>query len=351
MRRYILALLAACIPVACGENPSLSDSSGAATKPQLLIVSGDAQSALAGAQLPAPVVVKAFDSKGHILRGQIVNFRVTGGGGSVFAGAAVTNPDGIARERWTLGTTPGPQTLEVRAVDTETGEALTFATFTATALASAKLSVASDVSFGLVFVGATSAAQTLTATNTGGLASGPVSVSLNGLNPGAFAITHNLCNGVVLTPGASCAVDLTYTPPTATGHSAALSFTGNPGGTASANLSGSGSSLPVGGTGSGCTYTIEGQQNITRNVSENASTGAVNVITSPSNCAWSPSSNVAWLVINDPGLRIGNAAFDYSIAAQDIHATCPRTATITLPPAPSATTFVKVIQAAPHGPC
>jgi hypothetical protein len=79
------------------------------------------------------LVVKVEDAKGKGVRGQIVNFRVTEGGGSVFAGVAITDKDGVAQERWTLGES-GSQQVEARAVDTETGEALTFAVFIATVL-------------------------------------------------------------------------------------------------------------------------------------------------------------------------------------------------------------------------
>lgn len=104
----------------------------------LTIVSGDAQSGVVGQELPQPVVVKVVDANGNAVSGQAVNFRVTDGGGSVFAGASVTNADGIAQERWTLGTVAGAQqTLEARAVDNATGQALVFATFHATATADA----------------------------------------------------------------------------------------------------------------------------------------------------------------------------------------------------------------------
>ena len=49
----------------------------------------------------------------------------------MFAGASLTNADGIAKEWWTLGAS-GAQTVEVRAVDPTTGEKQVFATFNAT---------------------------------------------------------------------------------------------------------------------------------------------------------------------------------------------------------------------------
>lgn len=100
----------------------------------MLIVSGDLQTAAVGTELPAPVVVKVTDAAGIPVKNQIVNFRVVAGGGSVFAGAALTNDAGEARERWTLGTVAGAdQRLEARAVDPDTGDPLVFAVFRATA--------------------------------------------------------------------------------------------------------------------------------------------------------------------------------------------------------------------------
>ena len=108
----------------------------------LSVVSGENQSGTVGSELPAPVVVRVLDSAGAPIAGQIVNFRVTSGGGTVFGGAAITNADGKAQERWTVGTTAGGQTLEARAVDATSGAALLFATFHASAVAGAPATVA-----------------------------------------------------------------------------------------------------------------------------------------------------------------------------------------------------------------
>src|ERR1044071_6083487 len=107
------------------------DTEQAAGPLSLSIVSGNNQSGPPGTELPAPLVVLVDDSRGHAVRDQIVNFVVVAGGGSVFAGAAITGGDGIVQERWTLGTS-GPQRVEARAIDNMTGAKLTFAVFTAT---------------------------------------------------------------------------------------------------------------------------------------------------------------------------------------------------------------------------
>ncbi|MEI7614555.1 MAG: putative Ig domain-containing protein [Betaproteobacteria bacterium] len=105
----------------------------------LQIVSGNTQTGFAGEELPVAVVVRVTDSAGAPVVGQLINYRVTLGGGSVFAGSSLSDSNGTSRERWTLGpltgTSPTPQKLEARAVDSQTGAAIVFATFDATAVA------------------------------------------------------------------------------------------------------------------------------------------------------------------------------------------------------------------------
>jgi hypothetical protein len=98
----------------------------------LAVVSGDAQTAPPGTELPDAIVVAVFNAKGKPVRGQLVNFRVTAGGGSVFAGSALSDKGGLVRDWWTLGPEPGENALEARAVDPVTGAKLVFATFHAT---------------------------------------------------------------------------------------------------------------------------------------------------------------------------------------------------------------------------
>lgn len=101
---------------------------------QLSIVSGDAQVDTVGQEVPDALVARAIDDQGQPIQGIVINFVVTEGDGSVFAGSNISNADGLVQERWTLGATAGAQAVEARAVDQATGEKITFATFTATAL-------------------------------------------------------------------------------------------------------------------------------------------------------------------------------------------------------------------------
>jgi hypothetical protein len=87
----------------------------------MIIVSGDAQTTLEYTELPQPIVVQVLNAKGKPVNGQVVNFRVVQGGGSVYAGAAITDNQGIAREWWTVGSSAIRNLLEARAVDPTTG--------------------------------------------------------------------------------------------------------------------------------------------------------------------------------------------------------------------------------------
>ncbi len=132
-RRIAGALIAVlAVTAACGGGSG--NQVGTRTASKLLIVSGDTQSGAPGEELSTPLVVRVIDSNGAPVQGQVVNFRVVTGGGSVFAGTAITDGDGMAQERWTLGPAVGLQSVEARAVDSHTGAAIVFATFTATAV-------------------------------------------------------------------------------------------------------------------------------------------------------------------------------------------------------------------------
>ena len=122
---------------ACGQ----TSSAGKNVPSRMDLQSGNSQTGSVGTELANPVVVKVTDEGGAAVEGQLVNFRVVSGGGSAFAGSALTNVDGSAQERWTLGPTSGPQQLEARAVDPRTGAAIVFATFYSTAVAGGAVSI------------------------------------------------------------------------------------------------------------------------------------------------------------------------------------------------------------------
>jgi hypothetical protein len=98
------------------------------------IVAGDLQVAPAGTELAQTLVARVTNDAGDPVQGQVVNFRVVVGGGSVFAGSGSSNSQGIVQERWTLGYSyADTQRVEARAVDPDTGEPIVFGVFRAVA--------------------------------------------------------------------------------------------------------------------------------------------------------------------------------------------------------------------------
>lgn len=95
--------------------------------------------------------------------------------------------------------------------------------------------------YGAVTPGQT-ASKTFTLTNSGGSATGMLSVSLSGSGATAFSITSNTCGGTALGKGKSCAVTVRFAPTTAgQSYSATLTATGKkPPSNASITLTGSG---------------------------------------------------------------------------------------------------------------
>ena len=79
---------------------------------QIVVVSGENQSALAGTQLSAPIRIAVRDEFGHDLPGQTVTFTVIRGNGSLAASTATTGSDGTATlPPWTLGKRAEPQVV------------------------------------------------------------------------------------------------------------------------------------------------------------------------------------------------------------------------------------------------
>jgi hypothetical protein len=73
--------------------------------------SGDAQSGAAGEELPAPLVVRAFDALDNPAGGVLVTFQVERGGGTLSTTEVETDSTGRATTRWTLGEQAGQAQL------------------------------------------------------------------------------------------------------------------------------------------------------------------------------------------------------------------------------------------------
>ena len=153
MKNWKLPLKSGCIffavvfLVACGGG-SGSDSAGSPIANKVVasvaVVDGNNQTATVGYEIPNALVALIKNSEGQAIAGQTVTFKVTAGGGSVFAGATTSDASGYVRERWTLGTVAGLQKVEVRTVNSA-GVAVVWATFesTGTAGPAQSLSIAS----------------------------------------------------------------------------------------------------------------------------------------------------------------------------------------------------------------
>ncbi len=100
---------------------------------------------------------------------------------------------------------------------------------------------ASALNFGTVNVGATSAAQTSTLTNTGNAALVVGTVTRTGANAADFTVGTDTCSGQTIAPNASCSLGVTFAPTAAGARAAQLSVPSNA----------SGSPTVVGLTGTG----------------------------------------------------------------------------------------------------
>ncbi len=98
------------------------------------VVSGNAQSSPVNTLLPIPIRVQVLRGNGQPYANFLIDFVVTSGGGSVYGGAEITDGNGYAQERWTLGPRLGPQTLQARAVSPTSGAENSYGNFTATGL-------------------------------------------------------------------------------------------------------------------------------------------------------------------------------------------------------------------------
>src|SRR5439155_5358995 len=134
LARLILTVAAAVPLTTCSEHAPTQPGNIGGPSFAIVIVSPNPQTGQVGSTLPPlQVTVTNGNGKGKLL-GEVVNFVVTGGGGSVFAPTVVTDlTTGIAQEVWTLGPVAGPQSVEARLIDPGTGNPLSVATFTATA--------------------------------------------------------------------------------------------------------------------------------------------------------------------------------------------------------------------------
>jgi len=101
------------------------------------VVSGDAQSALAGTAVPAALTAQVRDQFGNGISGRSVTFAVSAGGGSITPSTGVTDASGNASATaWTLGKSAALQSVNV-----------TSGIFAVTATASVSSNYSADLRF------------------------------------------------------------------------------------------------------------------------------------------------------------------------------------------------------------
>jgi adhesin/invasin len=81
------------------------------TASSLVLISGSDQTGPPGEALAEPLVVRVVDGSGNGIPSQAVTWIVATGGGSVTPVTSLTDGDGLASAVWTLGPTPGENTL------------------------------------------------------------------------------------------------------------------------------------------------------------------------------------------------------------------------------------------------
>ena len=130
-----LAVLAAAVGAVAVSGASFVSASSTTMSASTTALSGDTMSINGGSGLsvvagtavnPAPSV-RIVDASGNPVSGLTVTFAVATGGGSITGNTDVTGPDGVAEVgSWTLGSTPGANTLTATCAGIASPQQLTF---------------------------------------------------------------------------------------------------------------------------------------------------------------------------------------------------------------------------------
>lgn len=156
----------------------------------ITLFDGDEQTATAGTAVAIAPAVKVWDDTETPIAGVVVTFSVTGGGGILIGGTAISDANGVARVgSWILGPTPGVNTLLATVGEVEPVE------FTATGTAVSE-SITLALTGGRTFVGVTFSTQVQVTLNVPAPAGGVV-VSLGSSDPSRLSVTEP---GTVLIP-------------------------------------------------------------------------------------------------------------------------------------------------------
>jgi TolB protein len=118
---------------ACGDSPAAPQKPQGPQGPLRFSIVATPAFVRCGGEVPVTITVT--DSVGNPVPGLLLNLQPTTGGGSFFAGSAITNAAGVVKDYWTIGTVPdAPYAFEARAVDPVTGAKQVYLTQTTTSL-------------------------------------------------------------------------------------------------------------------------------------------------------------------------------------------------------------------------
>jgi len=138
-RRVQLLLVLAVIATAAGaaaasgatfvsaSSTSMNASTTALNGDKMSINGGNGQSAVAGTAVTTDPSVRIVDAGGNPVSGLTVTFAVATGGGAITGNTDITDADGVAEVgSWTLGSTPGANTLTATCAGIASPQQLTF---------------------------------------------------------------------------------------------------------------------------------------------------------------------------------------------------------------------------------
>lgn len=169
----------------------------------------------------APAVFSITNS-GSVALGSLV-FTITGASASSFAATPACSsplaPGGMCTVAVTFS--PAVAGSATASLTVASGAATASAALSGVGIASARLAASpASVDFGVTTVGSTSGPTGITVTNSGGVATGSLTVSRTGSAPSPFVFTTT-CSGALLS-GESCVVATTFAPTSAGALSAAI---------------------------------------------------------------------------------------------------------------------------------
>lgn len=133
--RVAAAALIATVASACTDATPVESVKQSYVPSAITAVGGNGQTAPVNGTLPQPIVVRVTDATGQPIRGALVRWTAGPASGAVSPQTAVTDAEGLAGTRWTVGATAGPQSLAAALIVGD--QPVSTATFAATAVAGA----------------------------------------------------------------------------------------------------------------------------------------------------------------------------------------------------------------------